>query len=252
MWSKILEDQQRSNLTNKIKQFVNHSTNSHQATTNVRELYNLLVNLSNNKEIIYSKSPEGKLINKLDSIEAKGFHKYIANKPFNTRNEDLDSRLIYGAFLAILFEKGFVKKKEIQGLLESPEDIFNDYQSDYENEIDSLKLKKEELEEKIKNLQNFLSNIEEKTLGDISTLNNEWKKEVAELVSQKKTEIETLEAQYSEKLKLSGPTQYWTELSKTYKTQGIIWSSISLIIGLGLGLIIWDYHHILTFLTQQM
>jgi hypothetical protein len=27
---------------------------------------------------------------------------------------------------------------------------------------------------------------------------------------------------------LCGPTQYWTELSKTYKKQGMIWSSISL------------------------
>jgi hypothetical protein len=36
---------------------------------------------------------------------------------------------------------------------------------------------------------------------------------------------------------LCGPTQYWTELSKAYKKQGMIWSSISLIIGLGL--IIW-------------
>ncbi|WP_404458980.1 DUF6161 domain-containing protein [Sutcliffiella horikoshii] len=239
LWSKILEDQQLSNLTNKIKQSVSHSTNSHQATNNVRELFNLLVNLTNQKEIIYSKSPEGKLISKLDKTEAIGFHKYITNKPYNTRNSELNSKLIYGTFLAILFEKGFVKKKDIQELLDSPEDIFNDYQTDYEGAINALKQKKNELEEQIGTLQNFILGIEEKTSNDISSLNKEWKKEVSDLVSEKKTYIETLEAQYSEKLKLSGPTQYWTELSKTYKKQGIIWSVISLIIGLGLGCIIW-------------
>ncbi|MHA7138644.1 DUF6161 domain-containing protein [Rossellomorea arthrocnemi] len=239
LWSKILEGQQLSNLTNKIRQSVNQSTNSHQAINYVRELFNLLVNLSNQKEIIYSKSPEGKFISKLEALEAKGFHKYITNKPFNTRSEDLDSKLIYGTFLAILFEKGFVKKKEIQELLESPEDIFHDYQMDYENEINALNQKKIELEEQIKKLQNFITNIEEKTSKDISNLNNEWKREVSELVNEKKSEIETLEAQYSEKLKLSGPTQYWTELSQTYKRQGIIWSVISLLIGFGLGSIIW-------------
>ncbi|WP_078557120.1 DUF6161 domain-containing protein [Bacillus alkalicellulosilyticus] len=239
LWSKILEDSQLSNLTNKINQAVNHSTNPHQATSNIRELFNLLVNLSIQKEIIYSKSPEGKLITKLDTTEAKGFHKYITNKPYSTRNSNLDSKLIYGTFLAILFEKGFVKKNDIQELLKSPEDIFNDYQTDYEEAINVLKKKKNELEEQIGTLQNFILDIEEKTSNDISSLNKEWKKEVSDLVSEKKSYIETLEAQYSEKLKLSGPTQYWNELSKTYKKQGIIWSIISLIIGIGLGFIIW-------------
>ncbi|MGM0835882.1 MAG: DUF6161 domain-containing protein [Bacillota bacterium] len=239
VWSKTLEEHQLSNLTNKIKLSITSSTHGYQVINNTKELLNLINTLSNQKEIVYSKSPEGKYISKLDPIEAKGFHKYLTKKPFNTRNDDLHSKLIYGAFLGILFEKGYVKKKEVQDLLDSPEAIFNDYQTEYEININNLTLKKKELESEIARLQNFVNEFELKINEDIKGLNEKWNSDVTQLVSEKKTVIETLEVQYSEMLKLSGPTQYWTNLSKTYKNQGILWSLISFIIAIGLGCVVW-------------
>ncbi len=238
IWKKTLTQDDFNQLDNYIKNIL-HFNNNSQFLNNVRNLLNSMRTFSQRKTIAYSKSPVGKYISRMGDEEAKGFLEYLTKRPILNNQNVLLSEKISGVFYGLLYEKGYVKKKDIQELLESPSFVFDEFQKDYEENIEKLDKKNQIVSQQSDSLEEFIETTKNNTENVINIYRKEWEDRVENLISEKRESIEALELKYTEKLKLKGPTEYWESLSKRYILIGSIWFVVTMLIGLAGGLSIW-------------
>lgn len=259
VWSKTLSETQQNILKKAISNVTSFS-NINQYKGNLRSLLNQIYQLSNDKKIVYSQSAIGKYIRKLSPNEAKGFLSFITKEPLGNyltySNNNIPPEAISGVFFGILYEKGFVKKREVQAILDSPNFVLDEFQEEYENKINELNKKNREVTEKSEELQKYIEHIRRTGNGHIQYLNKEWNKEVQELIEKKNARLKALEDQYSEKLRLEGPTKYWNELSSKYRLRGKLWFTLAIILALigssVIGLLIYNLDFATDSLTNSI
>lgn len=255
IWIKTISDHEEKSLTAAINNITTF-TNSNQYNTNIRNLISNIYQLNQKKKIVYSKSAIGKYIKKLSPQEAIGFLSYIVKEPLNnfvsSSNSTLQPEIFTGIFYGMLYEKGFVKKREIQEILDSPNFVFDEYQEEFEQNILELDKKNSEVTDKTDELIKYIDHIRSTANGHLGYLNKEWNQDAQDLIKEKQERLEELEEQYSEKLKLEGPTQYWNSLSSSYSKKGYLWSVIALFLSAIGGTAIWKMIYHMDFSTDSI
>lgn len=255
VWIKTISTNDQSNLNTAIDKITTF-TNSNQYNTNIRSLIGNINQLNQKKKIVYSKSAIGKYIKKLSPKEAIGFLSYIVKEPLshyaNSSSSNLHPETYAGIFYGMLYEKGFVKKREIQEILDSPNFVFDEYQEEFEQNILELDKKNSEVTDKTDELIKYIDYIRSTANGHLGYLNKEWNQDAQDLIQEKRERLEELEEQYSEKLKLEGPTQYWHKLSSSYSKKGYLWSVIALFLSAIGGTVIWNMIYHMDFTTDSI
>lgn len=241
VWEKTMSTKDLSNFKSKLDNAIKQK-DSYSLNNNINSLLNHIKTINKDKVVAFSKSSVGKYIMKMSEHEAKGFLFYLTGKPLirSNSNDSLDSRLFSGVFLGLLYEKGFVKKKEIQAILDSPNFVLDSYQSEYEENIEELNKIKKELTDNSVELKSYINELEDSTREEIKKIKIDWEERIKYIIDERQESIKKLEEQYGEKLKLKGPALYWKDLASTNHSLGIWWSVVSLIISIiGGGLIWW-------------
>ncbi len=129
---------------------------------------------------------------------------------------------------SILTKRRNAEKKSIGQLRTQLEDKTNSLIK----EVDEFESDFNEWSEETKNYTQRLSKVKKKLF---SRSQKQKQKEFDKFMDTSKSNIEELENTYQEKLRLEKPATYWNKKAGDYKTQGIIWSIVFVVV-LGIGI----------------